>query len=70
MRRFIFKTLLASAAVALAGTAFSQSVFRVTTIPEEAATEQTRKFGPIVKYLEAKLGQKVEFIPEIGRAHV
>ena len=44
-------------------TAYAQAVFRVTTIPEEAATEQTRKFGPIVKYLESKLGQKVEFIP-------
>ncbi len=37
--------------------------FKVTTIPEEAATEQVRKFGPIVKYLEGKLGQKVEFVP-------
>jgi phosphonate transport system substrate-binding protein len=37
--------------------------FKVTTIPEEAATEQVRKFGPITKYLEAKLGMKVEFLP-------
>ncbi len=37
--------------------------FKVTTIPEEAATEQTRKFGPITKYLESKLGMKVEFLP-------
>jgi phosphonate transport system substrate-binding protein len=37
--------------------------FKVTTIPEEAATEQVRKFGPITKYLESKLGMKVEFIP-------
>lgn len=41
----------------------AQAVFKVTTIPEEAATEQTRKFGPIVKYLEAALGMKVEFTP-------
>ena len=41
----------------------AQNVFRVTTIPEEAATEQTRKFGPIAKYLESKLGMKVEFTP-------
>jgi phosphonate transport system substrate-binding protein len=40
-----------------------QTVFKVTTIPEEAATEQTRKFGPIAKYLESKLGMKVEFTP-------
>jgi phosphonate transport system substrate-binding protein len=41
----------------------AQQVFKVTTIPEEAATEQVRKFGPIVKYLESRLGMKVEFIP-------
>ena len=41
----------------------AQTVFKVTTIPEEAATEQTRKFGPIVKYLESALGMKVEFTP-------
>ena len=52
-----------TAASALTSTSYAQTVFRVTTIPEEAATEQTRKFGPIVKYLESKLGQKVEFIP-------
>jgi phosphonate transport system substrate-binding protein len=44
--------------------AFSaQKIFKVTTIPEEAATEQIRKFGPIVKYLERVLGTKVEFTP-------
>ena len=52
-----------TAASALTSASYAQTVFRVTTIPEEAATEQTRKFGPIVKYLESKLGQKVEFIP-------
>ncbi|NJM44194.1 MAG: putative selenate ABC transporter substrate-binding protein [Brachymonas sp.] len=41
----------------------AQQVFRVTTIPEEAATEQTRKFAPIANYLEKKLGMKVEFTP-------
>jgi phosphonate transport system substrate-binding protein len=40
-----------------------QQVFKVTTIPEEAATEQMRKFGPIVRYLERQLGMKVEFTP-------
>ncbi len=44
-------------------TAQAQAVFKVTTIPEEAATEQTRKFVPIVKYLESALGMKVEFTP-------
>lgn len=45
------------------GTALAQSVLRVTTIPEEAASEQQRKFAPLVKYLERQLGLKVEFTP-------
>jgi phosphonate transport system substrate-binding protein len=43
--------------------AHAQQVLRVTTIPEEAATEQVRKFTPIAAYLEKKLGMKVEFTP-------
>ena len=49
--------------IALAGPATAQQVLRVTTIPEEAATEQMRKFTPIASYLEKKLGMKVEFTP-------
>jgi NAD(P)-dependent dehydrogenase (short-subunit alcohol dehydrogenase family) len=49
--------------MALAGSAMAQQVLRVTTIPEEAATEQMRKFTPIASYLEKKLGMKVEFTP-------
>jgi phosphonate transport system substrate-binding protein len=41
----------------------AQQVFRVTTIPEEVATEQVRKFTPLASYLEKKLGVKVEFTP-------
>ena len=41
----------------------AQQVLKVTTIPEEAATEQMRKFGPITKYLERVLGMKIEFTP-------
>jgi len=59
----LFGIAALTAASALTSISHAQTVFRVTTIPEEAATEQTRKFGPIVKYLESKLGQKVEFIP-------
>lgn len=54
------------AAVTLLGVsagAQAQAVFKVTTIPEEAASEQIRKFGPMVKYLERTLGTKVEFVP-------
>jgi phosphonate transport system substrate-binding protein len=57
------KALMTCALVAFAGFVHAQQVFRVTTIPEEAATEQVRKFTPIASYLEKKLGMKVEFIP-------
>jgi phosphonate transport system substrate-binding protein len=66
IRRSLFKGVLAVT------TAFSMAplvaqaqtqTLKVTTIPEEAATEQIRKFGPIVKYLERVMGVKVEFIP-------
>jgi phosphonate transport system substrate-binding protein len=63
MRRLVLKSAIVVAALTAVGAAVAQQAFRVTTIPEEAATEQVRKFGPIVKYLESKLGQKVEFIP-------
>jgi phosphonate transport system substrate-binding protein len=43
--------------------ALAQQVLKVTTIPEEAATEQMRKFGPLTKYLERTVGMKVEFTP-------
>ncbi len=54
---------LALAAVAGLSTAQAHTVLKVTTIPEEAATEQVRKFGPLVGYLERTLGMKVEFTP-------
>ena len=41
----------------------AQTVLRVTTIPEEVATEQIRKFGPLTKYLERTVGMKVDFVP-------
>jgi phosphonate transport system substrate-binding protein len=57
------KALLTCAVVAFGTVAHAQQVFRVTTIPEEAATEQVRKFTPIANYLEKRLGMKVEFTP-------
>lgn len=60
----VFLTCAALAAgTVLTGLAQAQSVFRVTTIPEEAATEQVRKFAPLAIYLEKALGVKVEFTP-------
>ena len=35
----------------------------MTTIPEEAATEQVRKFAPLAAYLEKQLDMKVQFTP-------
>jgi phosphonate transport system substrate-binding protein len=62
-----FSALIRIAALALGlavvAPAVAQPVFKVTTIPEEAATEQNRKFGPLTRYLERTLGMKVEFTP-------
>ena len=54
-----------ASALALCGQAWAQSgnVLRVTTIPEEAATEQIRKFTPLANYLSQALGMRVEFNP-------
>jgi phosphonate transport system substrate-binding protein len=57
------KALLTCAVLAFGGAGHAQQVLRVTTIPEEAATEQVRKFTPLASYLEKKLGMKVEFTP-------
>ncbi len=45
------------------GQTSTQQVFRVTAIPDESPTELARKAGPLMKYLEAKLGMPVEFTP-------
>jgi phosphonate transport system substrate-binding protein len=52
---------LALAAFALGAQA--QQVFRITAIPDESPTELARKAAPLAKYLERKLGTKVEFTP-------
>jgi ABC transporter, phosphonate, periplasmic substrate-binding protein len=54
---------LACAALQFGAFSQAQTVLRVTTIPEEAATEQVRKFTPLAAYLEQALGMKVEFTP-------
>ncbi|MFN8841593.1 MAG: putative selenate ABC transporter substrate-binding protein [Burkholderiales bacterium] len=58
-----FKALATCALLAFGSIGHAQQVFRVTTIPEEAATEQIRKFTPIAQYLEKRLGMTVEFTP-------
>jgi phosphonate transport system substrate-binding protein len=57
------KALMTCALVTFGAISHAQQVFRVTTIPEEAATEQVRKFTPLATYLERRLGMKVEFTP-------
>jgi phosphonate transport system substrate-binding protein len=41
----------------------STKTVRVTGIPDENPTELARKYEPMVKYLESKLGTKVEYVP-------
>jgi phosphonate transport system substrate-binding protein len=59
----LLKSLFAGALVLGAAASFAQQVFRVTAIPDESPTELARKAAPLMKYLEAKLGMKVEFTP-------
>jgi len=39
------------------------TVLRVTAIPDESPTELARKFAPLGRYLEQRLGVKVEWTP-------
>jgi phosphonate transport system substrate-binding protein len=57
------RLLLACAVLAFGVAAQAQQVFRITAIPDESPTELARKAAPLVKYLEQKLGMKVEFTP-------
>lgn len=53
----------ALAAVAASAMAAPPPVFRITAIPDESPTELARKAAPLVAYLEARLGMKVEYTP-------
>jgi phosphonate transport system substrate-binding protein len=57
------QALLTCAFLSFTTLAQAQQVLRITTIPEEVATEQVRKFTPLASYLEKRLGVKVEFTP-------
>lgn len=59
LSRLVLPLVLFAAAVG----AQAQQVFRITAIPDESPTELARKAAPLVKYLEKKLGTKVEFTP-------
>ena len=58
-----FKALMSCALIAFAALAHAQAVLRVTAIPDESPTELARKVAPLMKYLETKLGMKVEYTP-------
>ena len=57
------RALMSCALLAFGSLSHAQQVFRVTAIPDESPTELARKAAPLVKYLETKLGMKVEFTP-------
>ncbi|MFZ2652274.1 MAG: putative selenate ABC transporter substrate-binding protein [Burkholderiaceae bacterium] len=58
-----FKALLTCALLSFGYCAHAQQVLRVTAIPDESPTELARKFAPLGKYLEGRLGMKVEWTP-------
>jgi phosphonate transport system substrate-binding protein len=54
----------AAASATVSPLALAQSrTLRVTAIPDESPTELARKAAPLVKYLEQKMGTKVEYVP-------
>ena len=63
MRRVTLKAGLLLALLCSVAASFSQSIFKITAIPDESPTELARKAGPLVKYLESRLGMKVEYTP-------
>jgi phosphonate transport system substrate-binding protein len=56
-------SLVAALSLTLATQAMAQATFKVSAIPDENPTELQRKFTPLGKYLESKIGMKVEFTP-------
>ena len=58
-----FKALMSCALLGFGLGVHAQQVLRVTAIPDESPTELARKFEPLGKYLESRLGMKVEWTP-------
>jgi phosphonate transport system substrate-binding protein len=65
--RLVAILLAATAIIGVLGlaprAARAEAPLRVTAIPDEAPTELARKFGPLGRYLEARLGRPVEWTP-------
>lgn len=57
------KTLFSCALLCIGSLVQAQSVLHVTAIPDESPTELARKAAPLIKYLEQRVGMKVEFTP-------
>ncbi len=53
----------ASLAPSLARAQAANRPLRITAIPDESPTELARKAAPLVRYLEQRLGQRVEYVP-------
>lgn len=62
-RRLHIRSLLAVAWLAAGAAVQAQEVLRVTAIPDESPTELARKAEPLMRYLSARLGVKVEYTP-------
>lgn len=63
MLKILAAALLSIAALCTQTQAMAQAVLKVTAIPDESPTELARKAAPLMKYLESKLGVRVEFTP-------
>jgi phosphonate transport system substrate-binding protein len=59
----LMKAVMTCTLLLAAASSGAQQVFRVTAIPDESPTELARKAAPLMKYLEERLGMKVEFTP-------
>ena len=61
------RVILTAAVLAAVGTPAlaqaQQATLRMTAIPDESPTELARKAAPLARYLEQRLGMKVEFTP-------
>ena len=57
------KCISAAFAVLLSSAVLAQTTLKVSAIPDENPTELLRKFSPLGKYLESKIGMKIEFTP-------
>ena len=61
--RALLTCALTVALLPIALGAKAQQILRVSAIPDESPTELARKFEPLGKYLESRLGMKVEWTP-------